>query len=296
MEALEETVKKYRNGDITLKQAADKVMEIIFKNPRYFYMGNMPEDCKSEFILRVYTKLEHIIETYDPSKSLFRTYLVFSMQPIRRSLYKSYFQNMAENKAYEEYAAEECSMCAAEEDIEYGENLKQLDRNTIPENVRIYLTSCLPKMPDATKIMMLALKSEHFITSEHISKLHNVTGINEDKILDMFLKLRGTLYKRKKSYHHHKELQNKSYILKKRSMFLLETVEKKSNLYEIIENSKRFQNETWKKQMEKIKSIRTITPTNSEVARILGISGDQIRRLQKFIEGFSSFPQKKKKG
>ena len=294
MGALEEIVKKYRHGDITLKQAADKVMEIIFKNPRYFFMGNMPEDCKSEFILRVYTKIEHIIKTYNPSKSLFRTYLVFSMQPIRRSLYKAYFQNMAENKAYEEYAAEECSMYAAEDEPEYGDNLKQLDRNKIPENVKVYLTSCLPKMPDATKIMLLALKSEHFITSEHISKLHNVTGINEDKILDMFLKLRGTLYQRKKSYYHHKELQNKSYILKKRSVFLLETVEKKSNLYEIIEKSKRFQNETWKNQMEKIKSIRTITPTNTEIARILGISCDQIRRLQKHIEGYIPFPKRTK--
>lgn len=293
MEVLEEIVRLYREKVITIKEAADRVIEFIYKNPQYFRFENLQDDLKSEFILAVYSKIAQIIETYNPSKSLFRTYLVTTIITIRKSLFKSHFREMAQLEACNEYAEEEYNMNIAEPEPEYENELKQLDRKNMPEDVKKYLTSCLPKMPDSTKIMMLALKSEHFIKAEHIQKLHEVTGIKENEILDMFLKLRGVLYKKKTNYFHHKELQNKSYILKKRSAYMLNNLHEKTNLYETLKNSTRYQHETWKRHTEIIKSLHTFVPTNHDVSKVLGISDPQIRRLQKFIEGFQ--PSKKKK-
>lgn len=293
MKTLEDIIQMYRNSTITLKEAADRVIEVIYKNPLYFKLDTLSDDQKSEFILIIYTKIQQIIETYDPSKSLFKTYLVTSMLTIRKSLFKTTFREIAQRRACEEYAEEECMINIADDEPEYSYEQKTFDRKNLPEDAKRYLTSCLPKIPDSTKIMMLALKSEHFITSEHIHKLHEVTGIKEREILDMFLRLRSTLYKRKRTFLHHKELQNKSYILKKRSVLMLESIDEKTNLYETLKNSTIFQDENWKKQTEIIKSLRTIIPSNSDITRILGISDPQIRRLQKFIDGFSKPPRRK---
>ena len=293
MEVFEEIITMYRENQISLKEAADKVIGVIYKNPLYFKLDKMTEDQRSDFILRIYSKAEQIIKAYDPSKSLFTTYLATSMMTIRKSQYKSLFKEAAQQKACEEYAEEEYLLNVADEESEYTIEQKPIDRRKLPDDVRAYLTSCLPKIPDSTKIMMLALKSEHFITAEHIHKLHAVTGLKEKEILEMFLKLRNTIQKKKESYIHRKELHNQSYILKKRFSFMLENMDKKTNYYETIKKSNKYQEKNWKKQTEMIKSANSIIPSNSDVSKILGISDPQIRRLQNFIEGFEKSHRKK---
>ena len=143
--------------------------------------------------------------------------------------------------------------------------------------------------------MMLALKSEHFIKPQHIHKLHKVTGIKETEILDMFQRLRNTLDKRKMNYIHHKELQNKAYILMKRTSFMLDNIKDKTKLYDSLKSATHFHNETWKRHTEILKSLHTIVPTNGDVSKILGLSDPQIRRLQSFIEGFERTVRKRHK-
>ena len=96
---LEEIIRLYREKAITLKEAADKIIEVIYKNPHYFMFEKMHEDQRSEFILLVYSRMEQIIQTYDPSKSLFRTFLVNAMLTIRKSMFKTFFRESAQRKA-----------------------------------------------------------------------------------------------------------------------------------------------------------------------------------------------------
>ncbi len=283
MKNLEEVIREYREKRITLKEMADEAIEAVFKNPCYFKLDRMHEDERSDFIMYVYTKMNQIIETYNPNISSFRTYLANFINSMLRSWLRIYFRKQAHEKAIEEYAITEYAVTVSDAEPEYEIEEHEHKQTPLPDNVKRYLRSCMKRIPDSTKIMMLALKSEHFINSSHIKKLQKATGIPEEKILDMFLRLQGPLYKKKLLFNHHRELQNKSYILKKRSSLLLESTGDNSYMREQLKKSKEFHNDSWKRYTDKLRRLKIIIPSNLEIAKILGISSDQIRRLQKFV-------------
>lgn len=285
MKILEEVISQYLDKCITLKEASDKTIEAVYKNPFYFRLEKMQEDDRSDFILYLYSKTEQIIQSYKPELSSFRTYLASFIKSMLRSWMKIKYRKEAQSKAIEDYALTEFTVSVSDTEEEYEIENDSYIKNfsEMPLRVRQYLRTCLKKIPDSTKIMLLALKSENFINASHIRKLHKITDIPEEKILDMFLKLQGPLYKKKLLFNHQKEIQNKSYILKKRSGLLLEKTDEQSNFFTQLEKSRDFHDEIWRNQTERLKKTRFFIPSNMEISKVLGITSDQVRRLQKCL-------------
>ncbi|MCR4940303.1 MAG: hypothetical protein K5930_09400 [Treponemataceae bacterium] len=286
MKVLDEVIHQYLEAHITLKETADKTIEAVFLNPSYFRIDKMTEDDRSDFIIYIYPKIQGIIKTYNPKISSFGTYLTSFVSSMLRSWLKMNYKKQAQVKAIEDYAFSEFAINVADSEPEYEvEKSRSLKLDSeIPATLKRYLRSGLKRIPDSTKIMLLALKSEYFLNSSHIEKLQRMTGIPEEKILDMFLLLQVHLYKKKRTYDHHKELQNKSYIMKKRSNLLLDSAEENSCFFEQLKKTKEYHDSLWKKHTESLKKLKICIPSNTEITKILDITTDQIRRLQKHIK------------
>jgi len=291
MQQIENVIQQYMEKSITLKEAVDKTIEKIFKNMQYFGIKELDEDDKSDFITVVYTKLEHVIKTYNPEKSSFRTFLRGYIRSYFSSWLKGKCKRQAKSHAVEDYFIEEYEFHAADVEEAYSvdnENREFYSETSkeakIPKKVRTDLNSHLKKIPESTKVMILALKSASFIKPSHIRKLHEITGIDEEKILSMFLQLQGSLYRKKLLHTQQKEMQNLSYILKRRSLILLEKANKDSFFYNSLKKAVEFHDKRWKANTERLKKSKLLTPSCSEIARVLGLETSVVRRIQKYAQ------------
>ena len=284
MKQIEDVIQQYISKKITLKETIDKTIEKIFRNMPYFGIQEMDEDDKSDFITSVYTRLEQVIKSYEPDKSSFRTYLRGFVHSYYLSWTKQKFKKQANISAIEDYVTEEYEFFAADVEEEYTAEVDKKATHQESLEVKKKLQTSLKKIPDSTKLMILALKSANFIQPAHIHKLHLLTGIDEQKIFNMFLQLQGSLYKKKRMYAQQKELQNQSYILKKRSLLLLEKANKDSFLYRSLKKAVKFHDKRWRLNTEKLKNSKLLTPSSSEIARILGLQNSVVRRIQQLAQ------------
>ncbi len=291
MQQIENVIQQYIEKSITLKEAIDKTIEKIFKNMQYFGIQELDEDDKSDFITVVYTKLEHVITTYDPKRSSFRTYLRGFIRSYFSSWLKGKYKRQAKSHAVEDYFIEEYEFHAADVEEAYSVDNESHEiysepqpDNKISKKAKSELNTHFRKIPESTKVMILALKSANYIKPSHIRKLHEITGIDEDKILSMFLQLQGPLYRKKLLHTQQKELQNLSYILKRRSLLLLEKANKDSFIYNSLKKAVEFHDKRWKANTEKLKKSKLLTPSCSEIAHILGLETNVVRRIQKFAQ------------
>ena len=291
MKQLEEIIHQYFEKRITAKEVADKSIETIYKNMCYFGIHDMDEDDRSDFITFFYSKLEQIIQFYNPSKSSFRTYLRGSINSNLMTWKKVKYKLQAKERVVEDYVIDEYTLNIADIGNEYVP--EQSDYNfepddsvqpQIPSKIKKRLNSFCKKLPESTKLMILALKSVSYIKPSHIHKLHQLTGIEEEEILDMFLKLQGSLYKKRLLYSRQKEYQNRSYILKKKSMLLLEKTSENSCFYASLKKAIEFYDKRWKFNTERLKKSRLLTPSSAEIARVLGLEANVVRRIQHFAQ------------
>lgn len=303
MKQIEEIIQQYLEKRITLKEATNKTIEKIYMNMPYFGIHEMDEDDKSDFIMFVYSKLEPVLQSYNPQKSSFRTYLRSFVQSYLLSWSKIRYKKEAKEQAVKDYVIEEYAFNIADIEEEYanGSNDYALesDCNTqakIPTTIKNQLNACCKNLPEATKLMILALKSANFIRAPHIHKLHQLTGIDEEEILSTFLKLQGSLYKKRLRYARKRELQNKSYILKKRSLFLLEKTKEDSYFYSSLKKAIEFHDKRWKMHTEKLKKSRLLTPSCMEIARVLGLQAHLVRRIQQLAQQQAAITNQNERG
>jgi hypothetical protein len=291
MKQLEEIIQQYLEKRITSKEAADKSIEKIYKNMSYFGIHDIDEDDRSDFITFFYSKLEQIIQFYNPTKSSFRTYLRGSISSNLMTWKKVKYKLQAKERVVEDYVIDEYTLNIADIENEYVTD--QSDCNFEPDNsvqvqipseMKKKLNSFCKKLPESTKLMILALKSVNYINQSHIHKLHQLTGIEEKEILDIFLKLQGSLYKKRLLYSQQKEYQNRSYILKKKSMLLLEKTSENSYFYNSLKKAIEFYDKRWKFNTERLKKSRLLTPSCAEIARVLGLEANIVRRIQHFAQ------------
>lgn len=286
MQELEKVIQLYRDGVISEKEALNRTIEAIWQNPQYFKINRLQEDNLSDFIIYLFPRIERSLSIFDPELSSYRTFISGIVTSCLRTWYKNHYKKKAQRMAIDEYSIEEYMLEAAEAEESYNpeHNLEdKIQLDDIPEEAKKFLFSMHRKIPPVTKIMVLMLKSQHYLTPSLIGKISKATGVKEEKLLDMVLIIKQKVFRKEKDLSHNKEMQNMSYILKKRSELLLNSINSESHIYENIKLSNKHQDEHWKLSSRTLRSSGGVAPKNIDIAHMLGLTPAQIRRLQKTI-------------
>ena len=75
MEKARKIVSDYKSGRISIQQASNALMEILFTHKYEFGLAGFDEDTFSDFLVFMRERFESILVKYDPGLSDFMTYL-----------------------------------------------------------------------------------------------------------------------------------------------------------------------------------------------------------------------------
>lgn len=257
---------------ITAEEAENFLWSEIYFNPQKYNLFDLDEDDLSDFLLKFHKRFNHIIEKYDSTKTDFTTFIRCCMMQFKNTWKKLEAKNYAELKSLEEA-------------IQKGnvESIKFVDLDSNPE--KIYLKENLEteskKLLQLTKkniseaketALILALKACKDMDDDSISKLSKFTEKTEFEIQNMLENMKQNLGSKEKNRNQMLKRRDKSYFQKRKLRIELEKLEEDSSEHRKLKNTYENQIKNWKKTNENLTHRYLMSPKNSEIAKMLGIS------------------------
>lgn len=253
---------RFRKGEISLKEAINAILVLIYKHKAYFGLQKMGEDDFNEFLVYLFPVIEICFEKYDSNQGQFTTFLQSLVRKNKKNFDRSECIK-AVNQKYLKYIAK----------IDCNNNYENNLENTIDFENPSKINNFSNK-----QILIIALKCSYFLDDEKIEKIAKKTGYNERYIWH----LKNTIDKEMRSrYDKNKkriESLNKNFYLKQKAAMYASFKPKEYAVYERAKYLKKFHTERWEKNKEKT-NFRFIVPTNALLAEILGIKETVIANI-----------------
>lgn len=272
-------------GSITRKEAVNLICSFISNNYPVFGLQKYDEDFRSDLILKIIERGEHLLDIYMPENGNFfcflHTYISSLINTKLKSLYK---ESLTRKIRYEEYLLD-----TEEKMLKY----QKLDYSTIESKKFPYAPDKIPaeelsktlrdiaETKTDKKLLVLALKSSFYITDEQIKKVCDVYKIQPSFLYPVIQFCKNSVLKRKNHRDIFQERRNFAYYHHKRYKRMLENLSDETTnadikrlKFKILEERHR---SNWKKLNESFeKGLLNLRPTNKTIANLLGICERQV--------------------
>ena len=294
MEKARKIVTDYKSGRISIQQASNALMEILFTHKYEFGLAGFDEDTFSDFLVFMRERFESILVKYDPGLSDFMTYL-HSVINMTAYWWKKMSHLKMENSICCQYLCIEESFISAdfspdESDFYVEEPLPDNKislyklKKTVSQNLQIKSPSHGRKRPLTRErvgeiLSTLALKTCHDITPDFIDFVAKVNGIDrsafEETVEKAELSIRLKVDRIKKL----ERKRNYSYYYRKKKILSGKNL-KKADSGLSVDEVFNIHDTRWRKSIEDLDKLKpNLVPTNLTVAELLGISPRKVTAL-----------------
>lgn len=166
----------YRKNEITKERTISLLMEEVFNSPRYYGIGNLDEDQKSDFLIWNYKGINSLLDNFKSGTSSFLTYFTVTTRFQTKTWARAYAKKQAMQHELDIY--HDCSiqeniisqeMYTAEPPIQYGDTCIQKKNLTVKHK---------------TTLLILALKNYPYLTNRHYEQIPNLVGISKNKFYE----------------------------------------------------------------------------------------------------------------
>lgn len=267
-------------GEICKKEAENRLVTLISKEPQFYGLEKLNSDELQEIIFKLINKMDSIFENYDKTRNTkFSTYF----QLIVRFTYQSWRKNKASEDIKntiikninnnEVYEREKANIYSPENILE---TLPMINDNNV-NNEYSGLDMKLEKRKNPElELLIIALKSSHILTENQITQISKFTKIERSKLIEIIEKVNKKLSNRKLQIKHLEKMINKDY-------FKIEEIKIKLTLPKYNEIDKKVFQEKIEvltkrknKNTEKLKSIKLV-PSDKIISDILNVTPGKIR-------------------
>jgi len=170
---LSELYRLYDTGNLSRKDFEGRIFQYLFDNFNRYHLFDGNRDRWDEFLSWLYPRFARAIELYRDLGSSFDAYITGLLYGASRE----YRCREADHRMTEymcwQAKAEEMRVCESE--IEYSGGRNDI---SIPEGI------------NPRQILLLLLKSYHFVTDEYVKRVTGAIGMESDLVINMIVKLR----------------------------------------------------------------------------------------------------------
>ncbi len=284
---LNSIISNFNNGEISAKEAVDKICMFIIKNYPIFGLHKYDEDFRSELILNFLERGEHILSLYNPQAGDFFSFIYSYIKMLTTSKIKK----MAKKNISDIFVLEEFKKHVEERQISYSKlNLSLTDMPKAPlaykkvpaEELRESLKALSNPKIDK-KILVLALKASYYLTENQIEKICKIYNLQKRDFYELIQKCKDSIEDRAAKRLKVQERRNYAYYHHKRYKKIIERLENNDDSIEndiqrarLAKKEIRFQKQWNNLNLSFEKGYLNLRPTNKTVADILGICERQV--------------------
>ncbi len=277
---------KFKDGILTEKEAAMKMLEIIYMSPGRFNLMDMDEDERSDFLLSSLPRFERLFRRYDKSFGPLGAYLFYSIPGIKSSWLRMKADKTTERRAmmpcvkklYEDAAVKSGLLVAEPAEIKNRGKISR-EEKCEPQLVfrRIFARRenfLEPKELFYKKraALTLALKSAWYIDDKAAEKVSGFCGFPLDSVLQTLDKVKNGLLEKSAARADMQERRDRAwyFVCKYRErLFGLDPANPK---YKVLKRKLDFQMNVWKKKNRLLQSGQmSLAPRNKDLAKLLKI-------------------------
>lgn len=298
MKELEDVARKYKSHELSLDEAKNQLVILIYNNPPFFGMEKMSKDTFHSFLLWAQKRIENILINFNSTEGSFSGYC-------RQSIFlciRTFMKINAKDTASEESFINIAPMQEEENLYKYNENEYSLQCNSSCENIQIeknissvdFLNKYVPQKGRRWKYdvmienlrkaacLILTLKSCCYVDADIVRKVSLVTNLKEEEIVSLLNQVKSKLNRKIKIRENCIKARDYAFFYRRR--YMLETVKlnEKCSLAEKLIKGYEKQTEIWNRKNKQLKNHKyKAIPTNADLAEVLNVSDRRIAYILK---------------
>ena len=316
MQKLETIAEKVLRNEMTIEEASNKIIVIIYEHRPLFNLSNLDEDYLIDFLIDLSQQFSRIFKIFAPERCSFTLFLVAI---IKRRL-RNYKRQLAYDHAVEEslflakrMAAEEDMYCYESEQPELvceaalaREENERFTASLATYNPTANFDFChAAPHPHCSydydgnreslrkaACLILALKSSPFLDCETLRKISLVTGIDEATLQDMIEQLKKSMSRKLARWNNSRKSRDNAYFYHRKYLIEFLNLDTNCNLSEVKLQKYLQKTKLWQKKAALLSKPENVpVASNADIGKILNISprrvGYIIRAVKQHIDMIS---------
>ena len=273
------------HGRVSLDAGIREILVYIYTHPQIFGLAHVESDLKNTVMLQLVECLPKCVANYSKSKAFFSTYVTAIILNMVKKEYGKLYRQQAHEASVVRYVRENEHTYTPDFDDGYAQTAEDSGFYGQP---RLYTASDVRTKRNFKKLkpihmLILALKSCHYLNDMHIRHLAHFTGCTAEEIFDYKQKLEAGMQKRLKRYKDNQYRLNNSYMLKNRCFLQLMSLPPDSPLIHRVMKHYDHYTQNWKKRIQRLRAAGMLRPTNDEIARVLNMQTHQVYSALRYI-------------
>ena len=303
---LENIGRRFKNNEISLDEAKNQLIILIYNNPLYFGVARFSKDYMHSYLLWIQKRVVQIFLLYDENKGNFADYCRYSMYLCKHGFLKSIAKKDLQDKALNGIS----SMDQEEREYDYSTNEYELvcrqdyDSLSLTENTVRYKDfmdnlvakkgvrwSSVEMRENLRKAacLILTLKACCYVDADIIQKVCSVTKLSTADITKLLEEVKGKIDKKIKRHDNQIKSLNTQYVYYQKYCLQIENFKNSiavdSYMADKVKRTKERHNAIWKSRIEEIKSGKfKVVPSNTDLSKVLHVSDRKIRQLLRTVE------------
>ena len=272
IESLPQAVK---NNELSKKEAARMIWEDVYIHPKKYGLILFSEDQKSELLLSIQSLFEKLFDKFIPGSISFRTFITGCIANYKNTFLKTQLINELERRTLLSYF-----IAKTEEDVEkYMINIDDEEECGISENkksISDFTNSEQGKGNDKKKriaeltALVLMMKACKDIDEDTLKSVSEFTGIHKAELFKTVEELKKSMERKEERSQLLIRKRNNAFFFHRK--YMQQMTAAKSSEKTIRELKEKYNKQTKKWEIHnKNLSVRSNTPSNKEIAKIIGL-------------------------
>ncbi|MCR5620864.1 MAG: hypothetical protein K6G18_03320 [Treponema sp.] len=303
MQTLEKVAMNFKNGTIDSRTAAYEIVQLVRDNKVYFKMDLWNIDEFDDFMFKVIPKIKRLVEKYDFERNVcFSTFFYKSFRALARLYVKQKFDDRATEESLEclgdvlieeqgyRYAQNEgelCVECACDE-----ESLRLQVERPVDEDSSYLMQTISRKYFHSirndkleyfrrTACLVLFLKSCAVIDDSTIRNTSIVTGIGEEKLVEMAEKLRARVEKKLERRKAAGRVRDDAFFLMRKYRIHASNLDEGGHMQGRMNLCSAVQGRRWRRNIRRLERGYNISPSNRDIGAVLNVSERKVANIIK---------------
>ena len=260
---------------ISKQEAAKIIWEEIYTNPQRYGLMFFSEDQKSDLLLQIHKQFEVFFDKFIPGHISFKSFITSCLAKYKNRFLKHQLSNEIELKSLSSFFQSKIEEDSQKYMIDIAEN-DQITKTQCKKTFNDIIMQEIDnhkkrekRIAELTAIILL-MKACKDIDDKTINLVSKFTGINKTLLYDTIEELKESMSRKEKNNQKLVCRRNNAFFFHRK--YMQEMLLPSTSAQKLQDIQKKYEKQTnkWKVHNQEL-AIRSQSPSNEEIARIIGI-------------------------